>query len=175
MVMISVALISSANADDELSTQRQSELKAKLNLVLEEHFSLLLEGRHVTFLMERAKSDFDSWAILANAGVPDAEWLLGMAHDRGWAGDVNHDAAMVWLMRSSDQHYAPAQSTLGRKYLDGYGVEADHSKAVEWYTKATDQGFAEAELSLAWMNENGVGLSQNYVRARVCLANIHPR
>lgn len=66
--------------------------------------------------------------------------------------------AFMWLIRSAEGEYLPAQLALAGIYLaGGKGVEADPSKAREWFSRAAAQGSAEAEFYLGYLLFNGKG------------------
>lgn len=101
----------------------------------------------------------------ANAGNPDAEFLLGTKYELG--AQVNKDPAQaaIWYRKAAEKGDVRAQHSLGVLYELGNGVQADVGTAVQWYRKAAERGFAPAEFSLGLCYAHGKGVPQDYKQA----------
>ena len=100
------------------------------------------------------------WKPLADQGLADAQYNLGIMYDNG-EGVVEDDAEAVrWYRLAADQGLADAQYNLGWMYADGEGVPEDDAEAARWFRLAADQGLAGAQ--------NNLGLMYADVRRRGC-------
>src|SRR5262249_15427283 len=66
----------------------------------------------------------------ANQGVPAAQVNLAVMNANGWGTPVNYGAALLWLHRAAEQHFARAYYNLGILYLWGRGVRRDDAEAL---------------------------------------------
>ena len=89
----------------------------------------LLPPAGVTELQERAE-----------AGVPGAQFTLGVMHAEGRGVPQDDAEAAYWYRLAADQGLAEAQFTLGVMYAEGRGVSQDDAEAVRWYRLAAAQG-----------------------------------
>jgi TPR repeat protein len=63
-------------------------------------------------------------------------------------------------LKSAEQGFAAAQTSLASLYYHGEGVEQDYVQAREWYRKAAEQGDATAQESLGILYERGLGVEK---------------
>jgi TPR repeat protein len=70
------------------------------------------------------------------------------------AFDVSH---FVYLKKSAELGYAPAQVDVGLSYEHGHGVAVDKQQARAWYLKAAEQGNAEGQNDYGYMLFYGKG------------------
>lgn len=77
--------------------------------------------------------------------------------------EEDYQKAVIWLRKSAEQGYAPAQSRLGYYYWAGQGLKKDFEQAVFWYRKAAEQGneIAQYNLGVCYANGQGVEKSDN--------------
>jgi len=105
------------------------------------------------------------WQKGAEAGVGEAQWLLGRCYDEGFGVEKNQVYAISWHLKAAEAGFAAAQSHIGSCYLDGDGVAADPSEAVCWLTKAAQQGYAPAQSYLGWCYDTGSGVEVDQAEA----------
>ena len=105
------------------------------------------------------------WRPLAEQGVANAQYNLGVMYDNGEGVPQDYAEAVKWYLLSAEQGYAPAQKSLGDIFLFGRGVVNDYSKATKWYRLAAEQNHASAQKSLGANYEYGLGVPQNNVKA----------
>lgn len=77
----------------------------------------------------------------------------------------NYRQAVVWLRKSAEQGYAPAQCYLGECYSHGLGVEKDMNKAVEWFKKGADELDTNSQCALALLYLRGDGVEKDSIFA----------
>jgi TPR repeat protein len=65
---------------------------------------------------------------------------LGILYHNGEGVPQDDAQAVEWFLRSAEQGYVRAQSTLGAYYWAGRGVPRDYSKAYFWSQLALAQG-----------------------------------
>ena len=103
--------------------------------------------------------------LLAEEGVPEAQYTVGMIYYSGQQVPKDIDAAVLWLNKAAEQDYADAQYLLCLIYGLGDGVVQDDKRAVEWCQKAAEQGHANAQYTLGQMYAIGQGLEQDEAMA----------
>ena len=105
------------------------------------------------------------WLPLAEQGVADAQYNLGVMYDNGEGVPQDDKEAVKWYRLSAEQGIAKAQYVLGVKYETEQGVFQDYKKAVKWYRISAEQGLAESQFNLGKMSQYGKGVIQDYVEA----------
>jgi hypothetical protein len=73
---------------------------------------------------------------LAEQGVAEAQYKLGVLYLTGEGVLQNHAEAAKWLRKAAEQGYAPGQYNLARLYASGWGVPQDYVQAHMWYNLA---------------------------------------
>ncbi len=104
----------------------------------------------------------------AKAGVPAAEFTLGLAYYEGKDGlHPNPVKALYWFRKAATQGLAQAEFNLGAYHANGEGgLHPNPVKALYWFRKAAAQGLAQAEFSLGTYHAKGEGgLHPNPVKA----------
>ena len=109
---------------------------------------------------------FGLYKALAEKGVAEAQFNLGVMHDNGEGTPQDFTKAIQWYGKAAEQNYAWAQFSLGWMYDTGKGgVPQNHFRAFHWYTKAATQGNDWAQFYLGRMYHLGHGVSKDYVKA----------
>jgi TPR repeat protein len=80
----------------------------------------------------------------AEAGSPEAQWLLSQVLTGLKRTPADQTAAWQWLERAASAGWRDAQYALGLRYDRGEGVTPDEAEAVTWYRAAARQGHAAA-------------------------------
>lgn len=73
---------------------------------------------------------------LAERGVAEAQFYLGLMYEKGRGVQQDHSAALTWFLKAATQGYAGPQNNLGLLYERGRGVRKDVVRALMWYTIA---------------------------------------
>lgn len=102
----------------------------------------------------------------AEAGVPEAVFLMGTAYDEGLGKPVDPERATAWHRRAAERGHVLGAHNLGNQYAAGRGVEEDHALAADWWLRAAERGDAITQLRLGEAYEAGRGVEQNLERAR---------
>ena len=100
-----------------------------------------------------------------NENNPAAQNKLGVMFLNAYGVQQNHEEALKYFTKSTEQGNATAQCNLGNMYYNGYGVTKDEIEAVKWYRKSAEQGLATAQFNLGFMYYNGYGVTKDYVKA----------
>ena len=99
---------------------------------------------------------------LAEAGIADAQFLLGLMHANGQGVEQNFYRAGKLYRAAGDQGHAGAQVNLGSLFENCYGNGPCNSvEAANWYRRAADQGDAIAQYNLGVMYGIGVGVVED--------------
>ena len=102
----------------------------------------------------------------AEAGVPEAVFLMGTAYDEGLGRPVDPARAAAWHRRAAEMGHVLGAHNLGNQYAAGRGVEEDHALAAEWWLRAAERGDAITQLRLGEAYEAGRGVPLDPERAR---------
>lgn len=94
----------------------------------------------------------------AEAGNPEAEFILGYLCDAGLGVLPDMEMAAGYYSRAAEKGHRGAQNNLGNCYFLGQGMPQDFSLAMTWYMKAAHQGLADAQVSLAYLLSNRIGV-----------------
>lgn len=108
---------------------------------------------------------FAEWLADAEAGDPQAQYLIGAMYRAGEGTEQSDEAAADWYRRASEQGYARAQFNLGVMYQKGEGVPRDDSIAAVLYRQAALQDFRQAQFNLAVLYQLGLGVAIDIVEA----------
>ncbi len=91
----------------------------------------------------RGRMDFRELLAKAEAGAPDAAYLVGIAYARG-KGVAQDDAkAVEWFKRAAASGHTRAQVSLGYCFASGRGVTRDLERAYILLKEAADAGDRE--------------------------------
>ena len=101
----------------------------------------------------------------ANAGHPDAQYVLGKMYANGYGVEKDCDISFLWFKKSADQGFAKGQMGLGNSYYRGCGVEKDENEALRWYSKADEQGLLDAKIYIGILYERGQTIPHDYNKA----------
>ncbi|MBI3707672.1 MAG: sel1 repeat family protein [Proteobacteria bacterium] len=96
---------------------------------------------------------------LADAGVAEAQYALGIMYAQGHGVPRDLRQAVGWYTRAAQRGYSAAQFSLGFLYL--YGAEdisADPAMAVRWLAAAAEQGNVTAQYLLGRLYRVGEGV-----------------
>jgi TPR repeat protein len=111
---------------------------------------------------EAAAKEFEA---PAQAGDPQAQYLLGIMYLNEYVPPPAPDAAVKLIRSAADQGYRDAQTELARMYRSGDGVQADPAEMTRWYQRAAEQGDVGAQLLLADTYAYGQGVDRDLVQA----------
>ena len=98
---------------------------------------------------------------LAEQGVPEAQYAVGMMYYSGQQVPRDIDSAVLWLTKAARQDELNAQYLLSLIYGLGDGVAQNDKLAAEWCQKAAERGHAKAQYALGQMYTIGQGLQQD--------------
>ncbi|MCL2075990.1 MAG: sel1 repeat family protein [Betaproteobacteria bacterium] len=102
----------------------------------------------------------------ATAGDAEAQFELGLRHDRGQGVPQDARQAVNWFQKAAEQGHADSQYLLGLfMYSGGVSVRQDVRQAVNWFQKAAEQGHAHAQHNLGYIYHTGRGMPQDIVLA----------
>jgi TPR repeat protein len=103
-------------------------------------------------------SDLNVVVMKAHDGDREAQYLLALVYERGHLLGRDLAAAQVWMSKSADQGYVPAELGMGLLYLhepkDAIPV-GDYGRAERWLRLAASQGDAEAQFWLGLEYKHG--------------------
>ena len=121
------------------------------------------KGAIVGFIesMKSAFTQQPSLRKLAEQGIPQAQFNLGLSYANGEGVPQDSVEAVKWYQRAADQGLAEAQYNLGVAFDEGNGVKQDLVHAMTWYRKAAEQHFPSAESNLGLCYLEGRGVKQD--------------
>lgn len=97
-----------------------------------------------------SRSTLDTLGRAAEAGQPEAQYMLGVLYIEGDGVEQNRDLGIRWLLRASEQGMVAARLRLGDVYYAD-GPLHDRNQATRWYRLASEAGDAEATLRVAML------------------------
>ena len=89
------------------------------------------------------------WTPLAEQGVADAQYNLGVMYGNGKGVPKDYETAVKWYRLAAKQGHASAQFNLGVMYGKGQGVSQDYKTALKWYRLASEQGDTHMWVNIA--------------------------
>ncbi|WP_176085948.1 CHAT domain-containing protein [Martelella sp. HB161492] len=120
-------------------------------------YAAAIQGDFATALQELAP--------LAEAGEPDAQFVLGALNYNGSGVPKDMTRAESWFLKAAEQGHAPAQFALGVLYRDASSGRQDLARAAYWYRMAAEQGHMQAQSTLGYLYQNGFGVPKNIAEA----------
>lgn len=124
-----------------------------------------IEPARAAFEKEDYAAAYKLYQPLADKGVAEAQYRLGVMHKFGWGTGRDHAVAAKWFQEAAEQSHAEAQFELGIYYKDGRGVERDLKRSAEWFEKSSAQGIGIAQLNLGRYYLAGQGVAKDPVAA----------
>ena len=86
----------------------------------------------------------------ANAGSPEAQYLLAVRFEKGRGVDKNANRALELYRAAAEQDYPSALNELGFMYFQGgLGLPADPQQALRYFERAADLRLPEAQFNYA--------------------------
>jgi hypothetical protein len=153
-------------APSKISEQERSQLRKALEAYTNASTAELLEKENPSKAAMFNRRAFTLYSPLAEQGVAEAQYMIGMMHGSGRGTPQDYVKAAEWYRKAAEQEHAVAQSSLGRMLHFGReGVPQDHTEAASWLLKASEQGDWAAQSTLADMYKEGVGVPKDLVSA----------
>jgi Sel1 repeat len=109
-------------------------------------------------LQTLTQSDFRELTSKAQAGAPDALYLLALVYEEDLLVPRDKATAQRWMLKSAEQGYVPAQLWMGKMYFenDKDWPVPHYADADRWFRLAATQGDAEAQFWLGTAYERGL-------------------
>ena len=95
----------------------------------------------------------------AEAGLREAQFVLGVRYEVGKDTPRDTAQAIYWYRKAAEQGSALAQFNLGLKYAIGEGVPHDQAMAFYWYQRAAAQGHLKSQFLVGIAYVRGEGVS----------------
>jgi TPR repeat protein len=99
----------------------------------------------------------------AEAGVPGAQFWLGVFLRDNRFGVTDEGSSLDWFRKAAEGGNPDAANELGRHYEEGNGVEQDYARAAFWYLRAAEcvpdlggAGQGRQHLGLLYLDGHGV-------------------
>lgn len=99
-----------------------------------------------------------AWIGEARNGDVDLQFDVGLLHESGLLGEIDHEAALGWYRAAAGRGLAAAQTRLARMLASGEGVGQDLELATDLLKKAAEAGYAPAQYNLAVAYEKAEGV-----------------
>lgn len=107
------------------------------------------------------------WAAMAEKGVTEAAYRLGMLYDAGNDAERDPARAAYWYRRAAEDGHVYAQHNLAVAYANGDGVELNFDQALMWWKQAARSGNADSQYNLGIVYALGVhGVRRNIDKAK---------
>ncbi len=79
------------------------------------------------------------WRPLAEQGVADAQYNLGVMYGEGLGVPQDYAKAVGWWRKAAEQGHATSQYNLGVAYHNGEGVPQNYAQAHMWHNLAASR------------------------------------
>jgi TPR repeat protein len=99
--------------------------------------------------------------LAAEAGLADAQTMLGQMLLDGDGVARDPQKAIGWFGKAAEQGHAMAINMIGRCYDQGWGVDIDKARAAEWFRIAADMGLDWAQYNYATLLALGEGVAED--------------
>lgn len=96
------------------------------------------------------------WVAMAEQGLADAAYKLGMVYDTGNGVERDAGRAVYWYRRAADDGHIHAQHNLAVAYANGDGVELDFKQALRWWERAAAAGNTDSQYNLGIVYAMGI-------------------
>lgn len=106
---------------------------------------------------------------LAQAGDPEAQYMIGRLFESGYGAEQSYAEAAAWYRRAAERGNARAEHALSVFYAVGWGVEQDLRESVAWLRLSAEQGYYYAQSDLGSRYAAGRGVSRDDVLAYMWL------
>ena len=80
------------------------------------------------------------FSALASQGNAEAQFRIGIMHDKGRGVPENDAKAIEWFRKAAERGHLEGQINLGVMYARGQGVQRDNVMALFWFTLASKNG-----------------------------------
>lgn len=119
------------------------------------------------YYMGRYATAFREFRPLAEEGVAEAQFYLGVMYAKGRGAPQDYAEALRWYRLAAEQGFAKAMVNLGLMYSRGTGVAKDYDQALRWYRLAAQDELPEALYNLGVMYKEGHGAPLDLVQAHM--------
>jgi hypothetical protein len=106
---------------------------------------------------------FNEWLPLAQQGIPEAQYNLGLMYAAGQGVPKDLAQAASWYRKAAEQRFENAEYNLGLLYFTGQGVPQDFQAAEKWLRNAAETGDTNAAVSLGDLESDE---THNYAEAK---------
>jgi len=97
----------------------------------------------------------------AEAGSPNAQFLLGRMYETGQNRKRDFAAAATWYRKAAEHGHRLAQYRLGQMHFAGTGIAQSYTEAANWFEKAAGQKLREAQHDIGYLYDRGFGVAQS--------------
>ncbi|HUT49595.1 MAG TPA: tetratricopeptide repeat protein [Alphaproteobacteria bacterium] len=126
-----------------------------------------LREAHAAMVRENYAAVIREATPLAEAGDPDAAYMLGLLHLHGRGVTQSPRAAIAWFRRAAGRDHAAAQLYLGRLAMVGQGTTLDFVEAYKWFALAARNGNAAAKRMVPSIDRQLTPAQRAQAKARV--------
>ncbi|MDH5178549.1 MAG: sel1 repeat family protein [Gammaproteobacteria bacterium] len=104
---------------------------------------------------------------LAEQGIAEAQFYVGLMYDSGLGTDKNPATAFSWYEQAANKGHSSAQHNLAVAFANGEGTQRDPDKAIHWWKQAAQQGNTDAQYNLGIVYAVGkLGIKPNLKQAK---------
>jgi hypothetical protein len=119
------------------------------------------DGAMASYDARRFAEALREFEALAAAGVPQAEFMLGVMYEYGDGVQASYSDAVRWYEDAAEHGLTSAETRLGILYIDGTGVSPDPRRARQWLERAARKRDPLALVTLGELYAKGQGVSQS--------------
>ena len=87
----------------------------------------------------------DEWLPLAEGGLVEAQYNLGLLYYNGKGMEVDYEEALHWYLQAAEQDYVRAQYRVAEMYEAGRGTRRDLVQAYFWFRVAAGHKYEDSK------------------------------
>ena len=127
--------------------------------------SIFYEKAYNSYNQNDYSSAFINYQKAAGLGDTEAQYHLSHMYLDGKGTTKNESEGIIWLQKSADNGFVPAQVSLGLRHQFGAGVSQDPAKAYTLFLLAAQAENPDAQFLLASLLATGQGTAKNIKEA----------
>jgi len=126
---------------------------------------IFYQKAHNYYDKKNYKSAFINYKKASDLGIPKAQYYLANMYLEGQGSTKNKTEAIMWLKKSADGGFSPAQVAMGLRNQFGIDVAKDLAKAYNLFLLAAKADDPDGQYYLAILIATGQGTVKNSKKA----------
>ena len=152
--------------DKEKVLQADDDMSAILSWADQGNIDAQIKAGKAYYYGDRAQFDQEKaymWFYkAAKRKSPEAEFYIGLCHEKAYGVEFNYETAMSWFKKSAEHGFAAAQFRYGSRNWAKIDITAEEkAELFYWIELAANQEYPEAIWALSLCYSIGYGVTKN--------------